>query len=140
MKRLISICSLLFFVVLGNAQENNKAKLNEFNQDQLNLALKQSLKTIKTGKILTFVGVGSAAIGFVLTANSARDIITGSDEAENKAVAGEILFFGGCASIAIGVPVWIVGANKKNKVELELVKFNPKGSASINGIGLIIRF
>jgi hypothetical protein len=40
----------------------------------------------------------------------------------------------------IGIPVWIVGATKKKNITLELVKFNPIGSASINGIGLNIRF
>jgi len=136
MNRLISICFLLFFVVIGNAQVNNKANLSELNQDQLNLALKRSSKTIKTGKILTRAGVGSAAIGFVLIVYSLKDL----PNSKNKAIAGEILFFGGCTSFVIGVPVWIVGANKKTKIELELVKFNPQGSASINGIRLRIRF
>jgi hypothetical protein len=62
MKKLITICLLLFLVVTGNAQEKSKSKYSELNQDQLNLALKHSIKTIKTGKILTFVGLGVASI------------------------------------------------------------------------------
>lgn len=140
MKKLFAIWMLIFFTVLVNAQVKNKPQWNEMNKEELNLALKQSLKTIKTGKILTIVGVGSAAVGMAIAANSAFDVITGTDQDVNQVVAGEILFFGGCASFIIGVPVWIVGANKKNKIELELVKFNPPGLASINGIGLRIGF
>jgi hypothetical protein len=141
MKKLISICFLLFFVVIGNAQVNNKTSINELNQDQLNLALKHSSKTIKTGKILTFIGAGAVIVGVVIVSTiPIEDIFKLDNSARTKAVTGEILFIGGCVSAVTGIPVWIVGANKKNKIELELVKFNPKGSASINGIGLKIYF
>jgi hypothetical protein len=58
MKKLISICMLLFFVVTGSAQVNNIPKLNELDQDQLNLELAKSSKKIKAGKIWTGVGIG----------------------------------------------------------------------------------
>jgi hypothetical protein len=61
-KKLISICFLLLFVVIESAQENKKSKWSKLNQDQLNLALKHSSINIKTGKILTFVGVGAMFI------------------------------------------------------------------------------
>ena len=64
MKKIISICFLVFFAVTGNAQKHNKTNLNDLNQDQLNLALTKSLKTIKTGKILTGIGAG---LGFFLS-------------------------------------------------------------------------
>ena len=141
MKRLISICFLVSLTVMCNAQENAKPNYSELYQDQLNLSLKHASKSIKTGKILTFVGAGAFTIGIIIMASSienSTDEIT--DTTVNSFIAGDLLAFGGLISTVIGIPVWIVGVNKKNKIEVELVKFNPKGSASINGIGLKIRF
>jgi hypothetical protein len=142
MKKLIIICFMLFFVVIGNAQENKKSKWSELNQDQLNLALEHSIKTIKTGKILTFVGLGVASIGiagamagggFGKSEGPSSQVDLFSDIGNAAALIGSI-------TMDIGIPVWIVGATKKKNITLELVKFNPIGSASINGIGLNIRF
>ena len=140
MKKIITICSLVLLTVLCNAQENNKPKYSEFNQDQLNLALKQASKTIQTGKILTFVGAGAFTTGVILMTSGLGDIVDGDSNPEAKLGGGYVLFLGGFVSTIIGVPVWLVGANKKNKIELELVKFNPKGISSINGIGIKVRF
>jgi len=46
----------------------------------------------------------------------------------------------GLVSVGLAIPTWIRGSKRKKAIELELVKFNPPGSASINGIGLKIRF
>jgi hypothetical protein len=139
MKRLISICFVLFFVVTGNAQVNNKPKLNELNQDQLNLALTKSKKTKVSGIILTFAGLGVAIIGERIMLDEATKW-PGDDYNKTRDNTGLSMLIIGGATMCIGIPCWIVGANKKEKIEIELVKFNPKGSASINGIGLKIRF
>jgi hypothetical protein len=139
MNRLISICLLWFFVLTGNAQVNNKPKLNELNQDQLNLALTKSKKTAITGIILTFAGLGVAIIGERIVVDEATKW-PGDNYNENRANTGSAMVIIGGATMCIGIPFWIVGATKKNKIELELAKFNPKGSASINGIGLKVRF
>jgi hypothetical protein len=136
MKKLISVCFLLIFVVIGNAQENKKPKWSELNQDQLNLALTKSKGNIKTGKILTFVGLGTMMFGdaiFIM-----EMILTGQENP--LATTGGKIAIVGEISVFAGIPVWIVGSTRKKKITLELVKFNPKGSASINGIGLKIRF
>lgn len=140
MKKLISICFLLFLVVTGNAQENKKPEWSELNQDQLNLALTKSKGTIKTGKILTFVGFGVAGIGgLIVIGAGTMSLIDGSDNSDS-ATTGLGLFIAGGITMYIGIPVWIVGATRKKNITLELVKFNPPGSASINGIGLKMRF
>jgi hypothetical protein len=140
MKKLISICFLFLFVVLGNAQENKKPKWSELNQDQLNLALTKSIGTIRTGEILTITGGSVAGIGgLIMIAAGAKWLIDGSDNT-NTATTGFGLFIAGGITMYIGIPVWIVGAVRKKNITLELVKFNPRGSASINGIGLKIRF
>lgn len=136
MKKLISICFMLFFVVIGNAQENKKSKWSEFNQDQLNLALEHSIKTIKTGKILTFVGLGVASIDMIRVFGGGFGKKSDVQSPNDLSVVG----YAGVITMYIGIPVWIVGATRKKNITLELVKFNPIGSASINGIGLRIRF
>jgi hypothetical protein len=140
MKKLFSICLSLFLSVLCNAQENSKPKYNELNQDQLNLALTKSEKTVKTGKILTFVGLGveSSGIAILIYAGS-KSLLDGSDNS-NLATAGLCLFGAGGISMLSGIPVWISGANKKHEITLEMLKFHPPGSASINGIGIKVRF
>jgi hypothetical protein len=134
MKKLVSICFLLFFVVTGNAQEIKKSKWSELNQDQLNLALERSIKTIKTGKILTFSGLGFAFIGSMIAwSGQGRHDDNTTLDGSNAAVAGVIMGY-------TGITVWIVGASKKKNIQLELAKFKTNGSASINGVGLKVRF
>jgi hypothetical protein len=144
MKKIISICFLVFFAVTGNAQKHNKTNLNDLNQDQLNLALTKSLKTIKTGKILTGVGAGLGFTGGILLLddmnkrNNNTGVLGGLPTGETA--AGLLMVIGGIITEVIGIPTWIKGSKRKKDIEIELIKFNPKGSASINGIGLKIRF
>jgi hypothetical protein len=48
------------------------------------------------------------------------------------------VMLGGLGLIAVGIPVWAIGKVNERHFEVALVKF--KGSTSINGIGLKIRF
>jgi len=144
MKKLISICFMAFFAVIGNAQKLNKTNLNELNQDQLNLALTKSIKTIKTCKILTGVGVGLGITGGILLINdmNKRNNNTGvlGGLPTGETAAGLLMLTGGIITEVIGIPVCIKESKRKKDIEIELIKFSPKGSASINGIGLKIRF
>lgn len=140
MKKLISICFLFFFVVIGNAQVNKKPKWNELNQDQLSLALEHSSKNIKTGKILTFSGLGVASFGMVVGMAGVIETWDNPNSHDNTAAVGGIALVAGIITVYVGIPIWIVGATRKKNITLELVKYNPKGSASINGFGLKIRF
>jgi uncharacterized protein (DUF39 family) len=144
MKNLIPICFLLFFALSGNAQVNNKTNFKELNQDQLNLALAQSLRTIKTGKTLTIIGGSVFIVGYIISYSGINGALTDNsdnlDKNLSRTIGGALLATGGGIVAIIGIPIWITSANRKDKIEIELVKFNPKGSASINGIGLKIRF
>ena len=144
MKKSIAICLLIFFTVIGYAQVNNKPKLNELEQDQLNLELTKSLKKIKSAKIWTGVGAGLAITGGVLLIDDAnkRHNQTGwlSGLPSDETGAGALMLAGGIIIEVFAIPTWIIGSNRKKEIEIELVKFNPPGSASINGIGLKIRF
>lgn len=135
MKWLISVC-LIFVALNGEAQKSDKVDIQDMNQDQLNIALTKSKKTIKTGAILTFAGPFVAVIGGLIAIRGIyRDPIN-----ENMAKSGSYMIIIGGATMATGITVWIVGASKKHKIELELVKSNPRGLASLNGIGLTMRF
>jgi hypothetical protein len=116
MKKLITIYLLLFLVVTGNAQEKSKSKYSELNQDQLSLALKQASKSIKTGKILTFVGATAFTTGLIIFANGVEEAFNSSSNSSSALGGGYALFLGGFVSTVIGIPVWIGGASKKNKI------------------------
>jgi hypothetical protein len=137
---ILFFCISITFLDL-NAQELSKtsrpSKFDGLNQDQLNLALSTSLKTIKTGKTLTFVGIGAFAIGAIITEgalNSDDDI----NEKLPKVLGGALLGTAGEISAGIGILLWIVGASNKNKIEIKLAKFGPTSYS--NGIGVRITF
>jgi hypothetical protein len=137
MKKLISIWFLFFFIAIGNAQENKKSKWSELNQDQLKIALKKSSRTVKIGKILTFSGAGIETIAWGLAWSEQGKA---GPNYHNKMVIADYALYAGVITLYTGIPLWIVGSIKKKIITFELVKFNPTGSTSINGIGLKIRF
>jgi hypothetical protein len=139
MGKFILTCLLLCFVVTGNAQVSEKPKLNELNQDQLNLVLAKSQKTIKTGKILTFTGLGTASVGVLLLIAEASKVPSGGANGNTAETGAYVALIGG-AVMWIGIPVWIAGGTRKHKIELQLANFKSPGSASVNGIGLKVRF
>jgi hypothetical protein len=147
MKKLITICFLLFFSIVINAQwyynSINVTKINDLNQDQLNLALIKANKSIKTGQIMTGVGAGFAIIGAVIYGSGLTGIVnsgttTGINNNLNKSMAGAYIMGGGAIVAGIGIPIWISGSMRKNDIEIALVKFKTTGY--INGIGLKISF
>jgi hypothetical protein len=140
MKTMILICLLVFFTLVSKAQENKKPKYEEFNQDQLQLAFIKASKNVRTGKILTFAGAGAFSAGAILFISGMNDALVSDSDADVKVWGGFGLVLGGFVSTVIGVPVWIAGSTKKKKISLELVKFNPTGAASINGVGIKVSF
>ena len=147
MKKIITICLLLFFTVTGNAQRNNKKNIDELNQDQLNLELTKSLKKIKSAKIWTGVGAGLGITGGIIIYSGTKKY--NSEESSGQfhilnfnegLIAGVPILALGIVTVGLAIPTWMKGSNRKKEIELELVKFNPPGTASINGIGLKIRF
>jgi hypothetical protein len=135
----------VFFTITGNAQINNKTKINELTQDQLNLEMTKSLKKIKAAKVWTGVGAGLGITGGII-------IYYGTKKYNSEGSSGGIVdfnegFIAGVPILAFGVvtaglaiPTWTKASKRKTDIELELIKFNPKGSASISDIGLKIRF
>ena len=137
MRKLISICLFVFLTVLCNAQVNNKTNLNELNQNQLNLELTKSLKKVKAAKIWTGVGAGLGITGGLLLYYGSQQ---GGLDGMGPVAIGEFIIAFGIVSVGLAIPTWIKASKRKKEIELEMVKFYPPGTASINGIGLKIRF
>ena len=115
--------------------------MNQLTESQLDLALTQSQKTIKTGKVLTFVGLGATIIGGVLYVKGIDDITSSTtynqiDDGADKAIGGALLLYGGVCVASIGIPIWVVGDSRKNIVYIHLEKF--KGLGYMPGLSIKI--
>jgi hypothetical protein len=110
----------------------------------LNPALAKELKTIKRAKIYTGVGAGLGITGGILLIDdmNKRNNNTGilGNLPTGETAAGILILVGGIITEFIAIPIWIINSNKKKRIELEMVKFKSPGSASINGVGIRIRF
>jgi len=104
--------------------------LNDLNGTQLKFALQQTENKIKTGHILTGIGVGSGLISGVLFVNNFCIFSCSSNE-NLLATTGTVLFIGGFFTLTFGVAKWIVNVSRKNNIELALVKFNPAACTEV---------
>ena len=92
----------------------------------------------RIGTVLTVAGSGTLFAGNIMYW---RMYNGGNKESSGDKVATyRTLMIGGLGLMAVGIPLWAIGKTKERhiKIEAELVKF--KGLASVNGIGLKIRF
>ncbi len=119
---------------------------SSMSREQLNFALLKANNKINAGMTLTFTGAVVEIAGIVIFANGLKkmdesefgtgDLITSSA----KTVGGLIAMAGGMGLLGSGIPIWAVGASKKKKIDLEIMKFKTPGEASAYGVGLKIRF
>lgn len=119
---------------------------SSMSQEQLNFALARANRKINTGTTLTFAGVAVEIAGIVIVAKGWK----GLEEAEFgtgelwigsvRLYYGTIVMAGGLGLMGSGIPIWAVGSAKRKKIEFELMKFNPPGTASAYGVGITIRF
>jgi hypothetical protein len=148
MKKLVVIWLLLFFTIIGNTQwyhsQYNVSNISELNQDQLNLALSESLKTIKAAENFAGIGVVVGITGTIILIDDRNKRMSNTGILGNlpteETGLGALILAGGIITEVISITAWMTRSDRKKDIEIELVKFNPKGSASINGIGLIINF
>jgi hypothetical protein len=137
MKKSMAFFTLLLITISGNAQVNKNPELSELDQDQLNLALTESLHNLKTARIFTLIGTGIGIAGTILLI---EDSINTNNQGTDAPSLGSKLASIGILTVALALPRWVRHSKRKNEIELELAKFNTYGLASINGIGLKIRF
>lgn len=119
---------------------------SSMDQEQLNYLLNRANDRINTGMMLTFAGTAVEIAGIVILFKGFKRM----DEAElgtgdlwtgtGTILGGYLVMAGGLGLMGSGIPIWAVGANKKARIELELMRFKPPGSASAYGLGIKIRF
>jgi uncharacterized membrane protein YidH (DUF202 family) len=141
-KLVFLVCFLLFFLIKGNAQIKDKSSIDELNQDSLNIALTESIKSVKTSKIFTLVGAGVGITGAILLiGDSVRRHNQGLESSPaSEPSLGSYMTSIGIVTVALALPRWVRHSKHKMALEIELLKYNPIVSASINGVGLKIRF
>lgn len=130
-----------FFLTLLTFQAEAQG-YNSLNQAQLKLSLDQANKKISTGKTLTFLGSLTTIGGFALYISGLNGLIdenyTNDDSSTSKMFGGLFVSLGGIGMLGAGIPIWITSSNRKDKIELQLLKYN--GSTSALGIGLRFTF
>ena len=119
---------LAIFTVSVNAQRKS-----QYTQEQLNVA---SVKA----KILQGIGAGLIISGCALIIGTRIKVDTQPNYQKDRAQRdrGFESYLLGIGFIEIGIPPLAIGWAKKRHIKVALNKLN--GSASINGIGLKIRF
>jgi di/tricarboxylate transporter len=130
MKKLIFVLLLAGFAFSVFAQSKSTMVFGE--------AIIKDKRMERIGTILTVAGSGTLFAGNILYWRMYND--NGNRESSGDTVAARTLMIGGLGLMAVGIPLWAIGKTKERhiKIEAELVKF--KGLASVNGIGLKIRF
>jgi len=93
----------------------------------------------RTGTFLSIIGGVTLFAGNVMYWKLYNDNGT-KEPPENKVDTYRYVMLGGLGLMAVGIPLWATGKVKERQIIInaELVKF--KGLASVNGIGLKIRF
>jgi len=137
MKKFVFILCLAFFANTAFSQ------YSEMTEKQLKLSLEQAIKLKNTGTALTIVG-GLTFIGsLVLYSSGLSQMVDYNTDSEydagaTKALVGAagILVGGGLAGV--GIPLWIVGANKRDKILIYLAKFDEQ--SYVRSVGIQIHF
>ncbi len=137
MKKLIVISLIIFLAIPAEAQS-----YSTMNQEQLQFALEKAKSKTSTGAVLTVLGTLATVGGTILYVNGLNGIVYDDygniQDNTNEALGGIFVMCAGMGMLGAGIPIWITGANKKEKIELQLLKY--QGSASALGVGFKITF
>jgi len=124
MKKIFIVVLMFLFTLNAPAQWYNRTygvnQLTELSETQLNLALQQANRNVNTGRILTGAGVGAEVIGIALM-YSGFCIFDCSPAEIARANTGAVLFLAGFVCMGVGIPIWVVNAGRRNKLEIALV-------------------
>ena len=142
MKNLL-ILLLVFIAVHSNAQWYTRQfgvnDISELNNEQLNIAFTKAEKTTKAGIAMTVIGLPVMIIGGVMFWNGWNEFLEGDIVGGGmKYNAGALISYAGVLSAGIGIPLWIVGKNRKDIITVHLAKFT--GTSYIPSIGIKISF
>ena len=136
MKKMMFAFAFVLFVFNANSQWYQKygaTNINELSKEQLNYSMQNAEKKIKTGKTLNFIGISSILIGSILVVKGNNSDVDSWDEfgkSISKISYGSLFIVAGSGMMAVGIPFWLVGKDRKNSIEVALVRFN---SSSLSG-------
>ena len=131
MQRIISICFFLFFVLSANSQTKSPLTFGD--------ALAKNRKMQRAGTVLTVVGGVTLFAGNVMYWKMYNEN-DNSEPPQDKVDTSVHLMLGGIGLMAVGIPLLTIGKTKERNIKIEARLDNIKGHASIQGIGLKIRF
>ena len=142
MKTLL-LALIVLFTFHSNAQWYTKQfgvnDIHDLNKEQLNVALTKAEKTTKTGAALTLIGLPVFIVGSVISYSGMKEFTElDIDQGVNKLASGSLMMCAGVLSAGIGIPLWIVGNNRKDIITFQLLKF--KGTSYIPSLGIKINF
>jgi len=126
MKKLLIGILLILFVINVDAQwyyrKYGVIYFSDLTEMQLKQGLQISKRNIALGISLTTVGVVTIACGTGLMIDANKKKYWDDELAEGLLGAG-VIFLGMIPTI-VGISIWVVNANRKNSIEVALVKFN----------------
>jgi len=113
---------------------------DSLNIDQLNLYKEKATKMRNAGMALTLIGVPASITGLKLLLNFMEETpFKDWNSPEPNLYA--ILTLSGAAAGLTGIPLWIIGSNRKTKAEVALKAFDMKTENSVAvGLGITVRF
>lgn len=102
-------------------------------------ALVKGRRMQRAGTVLTVIGGVTLFAGNIVYWNIYNDD-GNSESQEDKVDTSVNVMLGGLGLMAVGIPLLVIGKTKERNIRIEAKVINYKGNASINGIGLKIRF
>ncbi len=131
MRKIFSICISVLFMLSVNAQSKKPLIYSD--------ALARDKKMQISGAVLTVIGGVTFFAGNIMYRN-AYNGDSSQDTNEENADKSVRVMLGGLGIMAVGIPLFTIGKKNERRIRIQARLVNFKGSASINGIGLKIRF
>lgn len=131
MKKIVSIGFFVFFVLSLYAQSNGPLIYGD--------ALKKNKRMQRVGAAMTVIGGVTLFAGNVMYWKVYND--DGSSESQEEKVDKSVnVMLGGLGLMAVGVPLFTIGKTREKNIRIEARVDSFRGTASIRGIGVKIRF
>lgn len=138
MKKIFISSLLLLLVTNISAQWYTRtygvSSINELSKSQLEVALQHAQQKVKMGQTFTFLGIGGIVVGGIIvgTATNNETSWEGFWDSIAQMGLGYLVGIAGAGFTAVGIPIWIISANRKNSIEVALVKFNTSSNLRFN--------
>jgi hypothetical protein len=129
MKKLISICFFVFFLLSLNAQSKNSLVFGD--------AVVKYKKMQRAGAVISIIGGATFIAGNIMYWKIYNDFGINEPPGDRVKTYRQVMI-GGVGLLAVGVPLWTIGRVKERHIEIGLVRFNHMTAS--NGIGIKMCF